>query len=214
MKKLVIFDLDGTLLNTYADIAAATNQALAKRGYPTHSVEVIRSFVGNGINKLFERALPEGHKDEFLEIRKDFIPYYNEHGTDFTFPFEGITETLYTMQRMGLKIGVASNKYEQATKHLIESYFPEINFAAVIGQREGVPVKPDPSIVSEIMDSAGIHDKNEVLYVGDSGVDMQTAKNAGVDAVGVTWGCRTRKELESFNPKAVVDTCEEIFSQL
>lgn len=214
MKKLVIFDLDGTLLNTYADIAVATNQALAKRGYPTHSVEVIRSFVGNGINKLFERALPEGHKDEFLEIRKDFIPYYNEHGTDFTFPFEGITETLYTMQRMGLKIGVASNKYEQATKYLIDSYFPEINFAAVIGQREGVPVKPDPSIVKEIMESAEIHDNNEVLYVGDSGVDMQTAKNAGVDAVGVTWGCRTREELESFHPKAVVDTCEEIFFYL
>lgn len=214
MKKLVIFDLDGTLLNTYADIAAATNQALAKRGYPTHSVEVIRSFVGNGINKLFERALPEGHKGEFLEIRKDFIPYYNQHGTDFTFPFEGITETLYTMQRMGLKIGVASNKYEQATKHLIECYFPEINFSAVIGQREGVPVKPDPGVVDEIMNLADIQDKSEVLYVGDSGVDMQTARNAGVDAVGVTWGCRTREELESFNPKAVVDTCEEIFSHL
>lgn len=214
MKKLVIFDLDGTLLNTYADIAAATNQALEKRGYPTHSVEVIRSFVGNGINKLFERALPEGHKDEFLEIRKDFIPYYNEHGTDYTFPFEGITETLYTMQRMGLKIGVASNKYEQATKHLMDCYFPEIQFSAVIGQRDGVPVKPDPGIVRDIMDSAGVEDKSDVLYVGDSCVDMQTAINAGVDAVGVTWGCRTRAELESFAPKGVVDTCEEIFSFL
>lgn len=214
MKKLVIFDLDGTLLNTYADIAAATNFALAKRGYPTHSVDVIRSFVGNGINKLFERALPEGHKDEFLEIRKDFIPYYNEHGTDFTFPFEGIVETLYTLQRMGLKIGVASNKYEQATKHLMECYFPEINFSAVIGQRDGVAVKPDPSIVYEIMASAGIENKSDVLYVGDSGVDMQTSINAGVDAVGVTWGCRTRAELESFNPRGVVDSCEEIFSFL
>ncbi len=210
-RKLVVFDLDGTLLNTYADIAAATNQALAKRGYPTHSVAVIKSFVGNGINKLFERALPEGHKDEFLEIRKDFIPYYNEHGTDFTFPFEGIVEALYTLQRMGLKIGVASNKYQQATQHLMECYFPEIEFAAVIGQRDGVATKPDPGIVYEIMNAAGVVDKEEVLYVGDSGVDMETAKNAGVDAVGVTWGCRTREELESYGPLAVVDRCEDIF---
>ena len=211
-KKIIGFDLDGTLLNTYEDIAMATNHALAMYGYPTHPTHVIKSFVGNGINKLFERALPEGHKDmdEVLKIRAAFIPYYNEHGADFTMPFEGIVELLYTLQRLGLKLAVASNKYEQATKALVETYFPEIEWCAVFGQREGVPTKPDPTIVEEILEKAGIGDKSEVLYVGDSGVDMQTAINAGIDAVGVAWGCRTREELESFSPRAVVDRCEEI----
>ena len=214
MKKLVIFDLDGTLLNTYEDIAAATNQALAMYGYPTHPTHIIKSFVGNGINKLFERALPEGEKTEenILKIRAAFIPYYNVHGADFTMPFEGIVELLYTLQRLGLKLAVASNKYEQATKALVETYFPEIEWCAVFGQREGVPTKPDPTIVEEILAAASISDKNEVLYVGDSGVDMQTAINAGIEGVGVTWGCRTRQELESFSPLAVVDTCEEILT--
>lgn len=214
MKKLVIFDLDGTLLNTYEDIAAATNHALAMYGYPTHSTPVIKSFIGNGINKLFERALPEGRKTEemVLKIRAAFIPYYNEHGADFTMPFEGIVELLYTLQRLGLKLAVASNKYEQATKALIDTYFPEIEWCAVLGQRDGVPTKPDPTIVNEILATADITDRSEVLYVGDSGVDMQTAINAGLDAVGVTWGCRSRQELESFSPLAVVDTCEEILN--
>lgn len=214
MKKLVIFDLDGTLLNTYEDIAAATNFALTQYGFPTHSTEVIKSFVGNGINKLFERALPEGHKTEemILKIRAAFIPYYNVHGADFTMPFEGIVELLYTLQRLGVKLAVASNKYEQATKALVETYFPEIEWCAVFGQREGVPTKPDPTIVEEILAVAGINNKSEVLYVGDSGVDMQTSINANIDAIGVTWGCRSRKELESFTPKAVVDTTEEILN--
>ena len=214
MKKLVIFDLDGTLLNTTEDIAAATNHALALYGYPTHSSAAIKSFVGNGINKLFERALPEGHKSEenVLKIRAAFIPYYNEHGADFTMPFAGMVELLYTLQQLGIKLAVASNKYEQATRALIDTYFPEIDWCAVFGQREGVPTKPDPTIVNEILAAADITDKSEVLYVGDSGVDMQTAINAGLDAVGVTWGCRSRQELESFSPRAVVDTAEEIFS--
>ena len=212
MKKLVIFDLDGTLLNTYEDIAAATNHALAIYGHPIHPTHVIKSFVGNGINKLFERALPEGHKDmdEVLKIRAAFIPYYNEHGADFTMPFEGIVELLYTLQRLGLKLAVASNKYEQATKALIDTYFPEIEWCAVFGQREGVPTKPDPTIVNEILAVAGITDKSEVLYVGDSGVDMQTAINAGVDAVGVTWGFRPRAELESFQPMGLINKAEEL----
>ena len=214
MKKLVIFDLDGTLLNTYEDIAAATNHALAMYGYPTHPTHVIKSFVGNGINKLFERALPEGHKDmdEVLKIRAAFIPYYNEHGADFTMPFEGIVELLYTLQRLGLKLAVASNKYEQATKALIDTYFPEIEWCAVFGQREGVPTKPDPTIVNEILAAADITDKSEVLYVGDSGVDMQTAINAGVDAVGVTWGFRSREELEAYGPWLLAETPYDITS--
>lgn len=213
MRKLVVFDLDGTLLNTTLDIAAATNHALAALGYPVHTPEKIKSFVGNGINKLFERALPEGHKsmDEVLKVRSLFVPYYNEHGADFTMPFNGITDLLYTLQRLGVMIAVASNKYQQATLHLMEVYFPEIKFTAVFGQRDDVPTKPDPTIVYDIIKIAGVS-KSDVLYVGDSGVDMQTAINSGVDAVGVTWGCRTRQELLSFSPLAVVDSVEEILS--
>ena len=150
MKKLVIFDLDGTLLNTIADLAAATNQALQYYGYPTHETEAYRFFVGNGINKLFERALPEGERTEenVLKIRSQFIPYYDEHNADLSRPYPGISELLKTLQQQGIMIAVASNKYQAATRKLIAHYFPEINFVEVLGQREGIPAKPDPSIVN------------------------------------------------------------------
>ena len=211
MKRLVIFDLDGTLLNTIADIASATNYALSLHGFPTHPISAIKGFVGNGINKLFERALPEGYKTEdwVLTIRHDFVPYYNEHGAELTLPFPGIVELLYTLRQIGVQVAVASNKYQQATVALMETYFPEIDFTAVFGQRNGIPTKPDTHIVDDILAVAKVG-KHDVLYVGDSGVDMQTAANAGIEAVGVTWGCRSRKELESFHPLAVVDHVEEI----
>lgn len=215
MKKLVIFDLDGTLLNTIGDIAAATNYALAKNGFPTHPVATIKGFVGNGINKLFERALPEGYKTEewVLTIRRYFVPYYNAHGAELTMPFPGIVELLYTLRRLGVQVAVASNKYQYATAMLMETYFPEIDFAAVFGQRDGIPTKPDTHIVDDIL-AITKTDRADVLYIGDSGVDMQTAANAGLDAIGVTWGCRSRQELESYNPMAVVDSVEEILNIL
>lgn len=211
MKKLVIFDLDGTLLNTVADIAAATNHALTQCGYPTHPVAAIRSFVGNGINKLFERALPEGHKseEEVLRIRTHFIPYYNEHGADLTIPYPGIPELLAALQSNGLQLAVASNKYQEATIRLVAHYFPSIRFAAVLGQRREVPSKPNPRIVEEICALSGT-ERPDVLYVGDSGVDMETAANACVEVVGVTWGCRPRTELEKYHPDWLVDRAEEI----
>lgn len=211
MKRLVIFDLDGTLLNTVADIAAATNHALAAYGYPTHPVDKIRCFVGNGINKLFERALPEGHKDEaeVLRIRAAFIPYYNEHGAERTFPYPGIPELLAQLQAQGIKLAVASNKYQEATAQLVAHFFPDIRFEAVLGQRREVPSKPNPRIVEEICALSGT-ERPDVLYVGDSGVDMETAANACVEVVGVTWGCRPRTELEKYEPDWLVDRAEEI----
>lgn len=211
MKQLIIFDLDGTLLNTVGDIAAATNHALTTLGHPTRTVEEIKSFVGNGINKLFERALPEPYKTEenVLRMRAAFIPYYNEHGTEKTVPFPGIITLLERLQASGKLLAVASNKYQQATQALVRHFFPTIRFVAVLGQRDGIAVKPDPSIVEEIRREARI-ERDEILYVGDSGVDMQTAINAQVEAVGVTWGCRPRQELQKFNPCWIVDTAEEI----
>ena len=158
-KKLVIFDLDGTLLYTVPDIAAATNQALAACGYPVHSEKEIASYIGNGINKLFERALPEEarNKEEVLRIRSLFLPYYNEHCADATRPFDGIPELLATICRCGIQVAVASNKYHPATVKLMQHFFPEIPFCAVFGEREGVPRKPEPVIVWDILREAGIH---------------------------------------------------------
>lgn len=213
MKKLVIFDLDGTLLNTIADLAHSTNYALNQLGYPTHEIEKYNFMVGNGINKLFERALPEGEKTEenVLCVRKEFVPYYDLHNADDSRPYLGIPELLDHLQASDIQIAVASNKYQAATQKLVDHYFPEIRFSAVFGQREGVNVKPDPTIVYDILEIARIA-KEDVLYVGDSGVDMQTAANAGITACGVTWGFRPRTELEEFNPSYIVDTAEEIKS--
>ena len=215
MKKLVIFDLDGTLLNTIADLAASTNHALAANGYPTHPTEEYRFFVGNGINKLFERALPEGEKTEanVLKIRQRFIPYYDVHCVDLTKPYPGIPELLKTLQQREIQLAVASNKYQRATGKLIPYFFPDIHFTAILGQREGIPRKPDPQIVHEIMRMANVS-TDEVLYVGDSNVDMQTANNARVDSVGVTWGFRPRAELEQGSPFAIIDKAEELLSFL
>lgn len=215
MKKLVIFDLDGTLLNTIADLAAATNQALQHYGYPTHDTEAYRFFVGNGINKLFERALPEDErtKENVLKIRSRFVPYYDEHNADLSCPYPGIPELLSVLQQEEIMLAVASNKYQAATRKLIAHYFPAINFVEVLGQREGIPAKPDPSIVHDIIAKAGVK-KEEVLYVGDSNVDMQTAHNAGVTAVGVAWGFRPRRELEALHPAYIIEKAAELLSLL
>ncbi|WP_129648620.1 HAD family hydrolase [Bacteroides salyersiae] len=211
MKKLVIFDLDGTLLNTIADLANSTNYALKVLGYPIHEPDKYNFMVGNGINKLFERALPDGEKTEenVLRVRQEFVPYYDQHNADKSRPYPGVTELLETLQTAGMQLAVASNKYQTATEKLIAHYFPNIKFTAVFGQREGIPVKPDPIIVKEILQIAKVQEE-ETLYVGDSGVDMQTAINAGVTSCGVTWGFRPRTELESFHPDHIVDNAEEI----
>ncbi|KAA6333085.1 Phosphoglycolate phosphatase [termite gut metagenome] len=211
MKQLVIFDLDGTLLNTIADLAQSTNHALRKLGFPTHEEEAYNFMVGNGVNKLFERALPEREKtmENILRMRTEFIPYYDAYNTDKTLPYPGIVELLQTLQEYGKMIGVASNKYHVATLKLISHYFPNINFTAVFGQREGIVPKPNPAIVYNIMKVAKVS-KDMVLYVGDSGVDMQTAKNSGVSSCGVTWGFRPRRELEDFHPDFIVDKAEEV----
>lgn len=211
MKKLVIFDLDGTLLNTIADLANSTNYALKALGYPTHEPDKYNFMVGNGINKLFERALPDGEKTEenVLRVRQEFVPYYDQHNADKSRPYPGVTELLETLQTAGMQLAVASNKYQAATEKLIAHYFPNIKFTAVFGQREGIPVKPDPIIVKEILQIAKVQEE-ETLYVGDSGVDMQTAINAGVTSCGVIWGFRPRTELESFHPDHIVDNAEEI----
>lgn len=215
MKKLVIFDLDGTLLNTIADLAHSTNYALEKNGFPTHQLGEYNYFVGNGINKLFERALPEGEKTEenIAKIRRDFLAHYDVHNADNSRPYEGILELLLALQEKGVQIAVASNKYQAATTKLVGYFFPNIHFTAVLGQREGVKTKPDPGIVAEIREKAQV-DAADTLYIGDSNVDMQTAINSGVDGCGVTWGFRPASELESYHPKYIVQKASDILGML
>ncbi|MBQ8032618.1 MAG: HAD-IA family hydrolase [Elusimicrobiaceae bacterium] len=204
---LVIFDLDGTLLNTIDDLTAAANQALWAYGFAPRSVEECRSFVGNGVSKLLECALPENARTpENLErMRGEFFAYYDAHLWDKTRPYGNIGAILTALQGRNIKLAVASNKYQRATKQLVEHFFPRVSFAAVLGQRENVPTKPDPQIVQEILSLAN-EIREHTLYVGDSGVDMQTAQNAGVKACGVTWGFRSRAELAAYHPAHLIDS--------
>ncbi len=211
MKKLVIFDLDGTLLNTIADLGVATNYALQQCGFATHELAAYNAFVGNGINKLFERALPENDRNELniKRIRTHFLAFYDAHNCDHTAPYDGIPRLLAQLQQRSVMLAVASNKYQAATERLVRHFFPEIAFVAVFGQRDGVPLKPDPQVVADILQLAHCA-PSDALYVGDSGIDMQTAQNANIEAVGVTWGFRPRTDLEQFAPAHIVDFPNEI----
>lgn len=210
-KQLVIFDLDGTLLDTVADLANATNQALERCGYPTYPTQAYYKFVGNGINKLFARALPAecSTEENVQRIRSLFIPYYNEHNADCSCPYSGIIDLLHELQEGGVQLAVASNKYHEATLKLVRHFFPNVTFAAIYGQREEVPIKPAPDIVFDILRDTGVP-KEDTLYVGDSGVDMQTALNAGVESVGVAWGFRSEEELQENGAVHIVHQADEI----
>lgn len=209
--KLVIFDLDGTLLNSIDDLAVATNYALSKFGHPVHDVAAYRYFVGNGITKLVERALPENVRTEehIAAVRAEFVAYYSAHKTNLTRPYDGICELLDALKQRGFILAVASNKFDDATKLLVSHYFGAEMFDVVLGQREGIPVKPDPAIVRDILLCTGVS-PDAVLYIGDSGVDMQTARNAGVCGVGVTWGFRSRQELEENGARFIIDRPQQI----
>ncbi len=211
MTKLVIFDLDGTLLNTIADLGAACNQALSHFHYPTHELADYPRLVGNGVNNLIRRALPEGERTEenVQRLRTVFVPYYDEHNCVFTKPYEGIVEVLNTLRERGIRLAVASNKYQAATQQIVAHFFPN-TFDCVLGEREGIARKPDPQIVTDIMAEIGISDKSEVLYIGDSDVDMQTAKNAHLRAVGCLWGFCTEETLRAENPAILINKPEEI----
>ncbi len=213
--ELVIFDLDGTLLDTIGDLAVACNAALALRGLPQHSYEEYRTFVGNGVLRLVDRALPEPLRspENIALMRADFVEYYTAHIDTYTKPYAGIPELIDELVQRGVQIAVASNKFQAGTEKLIRSFFPEVPFVAVLGQRPDVPLKPDPAIVEEILTTTGVA-KERVLYVGDTGIDMQTALAAGVRSVGVTWGFRSREELVENGANQLVDHAEEILSLL
>lgn len=213
MKKLVIFDLDGTLVNTIDDLGAAVNHALKQLGYPTHQIASYHRMVGNGVTKLIARALPDDACTDAIitRAREIFTEYYDAHLADATRPYPGILELLGDLVERKIKIAVASNKYQRATSAIVEHFFGHLPWTAVVGQREGVPVKPDPSVVFEILNESPTP-KADVLYVGDSGVDMTTAARACVESVGVTWGFRPRQDLEDNYADHIVSDPDEILS--
>jgi phosphoglycolate phosphatase len=212
MLKLVIFDLDGTLLNTVEDLGDSCNYILGKYNFPVYPLDSYKYFVGNGVAKLIERALPEAERSpEFIEkLRKEFVEYYSEHSENKTAPYPGIVKMLKDLESKGVKLAVASNKFNSGTQSLVKKYFGDIRFVSVLGQREGIPIKPDPQIVFDIMRKSGVENKSEILYVGDTGTDMKTAVNSGIESVGVLWGFRPRKELEETGAVYLVEEAGEI----
>lgn len=213
MKHAVIFDLDGTLLNTLGDLRAATNHALEVRGLLPHSMEEIRQFIGNGIRLLICRAMPEGTPEAEIDAAlDDFKAYYAAHIHDRTVPYDGIPQLLTALRKRGIKVAVLSNKIDSASQQLIEYFFPE-KTDVVFGEHVGVPRKPDPTSCRMVMQQLGVQPE-QVLYVGDSGTDMQTAKNAGLYAVGVTWGFRSKEVLLKYGADVLVHRPEQILQIL
>lgn len=213
MKHAVIFDLDGTLLNTLGDLRAATNHALEVRGLPPHSMEEIRQFIGNGIRLLICRAMPEGTPEAEIDAAlDDFKAYYAAHIHDRTVPYDGIPQLLTALRKRGIQVAVLSNKIDSASQQLIEYFFPG-KTDVVFGEHVGVPRKPDPTSCRMVMQQLGVQPE-QVLYVGDSGTDMQTAKNAGLYAVGVTWGFRSKEVLLEYGADILVHRPEQILQIL
>lgn len=212
MKQLAIFDLDGTLLNTIKDLGEAANYALDRNGFHTHSIASYPYFVGNGVRRLIERVLPEDARKKPTVIEamlKDFKEYYNDNNTKLTKPYDGINELLLQLQEQGVKLAVASNKYQLATDKIINHFFPDIEWVAIEGQKEGIPIKPDPSIIFMILATAKIA-KQDTIYIGDSGLDMEAARRACVDSIGVTWGFRPVKELKEYHANVIINKPQDI----
>ena len=212
---LLIFDLDGTLINTIDDLGQACNHALSACGFPTHKIEDYPRLVGNGINKLIERALPEEHRNEatVLRLREHFVPFYDQHNCDLTRPYDGIPELLQTLKAAGHTLAVASNKYQAATEKIIAHFFPN-TFDVVLGEREGIPRKPDPQIVWDIIHrlSPLASNLSPIYYVGDSLVDAATARAANLPFVACTWGFCTKEQLLTARPNYTVNYPNEILT--
>ena len=207
--KAVVFDLDGTLLYTLEDLYLATNHGLTANGLPPISREDVRRYVGNGYRQLARLASPAGTPDAMQEqVLAEFNAYYHVHSLDHTGPYPGIPELLERLRTAGLPMAVVSNKGDVAVQDLMRHFFPGC-FSAVAGEREGIRRKPAPDTVNAVMEAMGVTAR-EVVYVGDSEVDVRTAANVGCDHIIVTWGYRDRNELEAEGEKVFADSCEEL----
>ena len=212
MIKAVLFDLDGTLVNSLTDLADSTNFALEKLGYPTHETEKYKYFVGDGIPMLIKRALPEGErtKETQAQCLELFMSRYREHYFDKTDAYDGIKELLLGLKSEGFKIAVISNKAQEMAQKVVSKVFGDI-FDSVAGKREGYKAKPDPALMLEIIGELGVTPESCVL-IGDSGMDMAAAVNGKVTGIGVLWGFRTETELRQNGADYIADTPAQILN--
>ena len=215
MKKIVIFDLDGTLLNTLADLTESLNLTLRKYNFPEKTIEQVRNFVGNGVEKLIERAIPKGkNNSKYDECINLFKSVYSKNMYNKTAPYDGILPMLKTIKSQGLKVAVISNKFDHAVKELCNKYFEKlVDFSAGENEAQGVKKKPAPDTVLKVLDNFSI-DKPYAVYVGDSEVDIQTAINSEIDCISVSWGFKSRVFLSENDAKIIIDKPDEIFRYL
>lgn len=209
--KTYIFDLDGTLLDTLGDLAASVNFAMRTHGMPEHSIDDVRRFVGNGVRKLMERAIPQGTENPlFEEAFATFRQYYMEHSLDTTKPYDGILEMLAELKRRGCRLAVVSNKMMAATQELCRHFFPDtIEVAIGEHEAEGIRKKPAPDTVFAALRQLGVG-KEGAVYVGDSDVDIQTARNSGLPCISVLWGFRDRDFLLQHGAETFASTPQDI----
>ena len=209
----VIFDLDGTLLDTLQDLAKAVNVALSRNGMPERTIDEVRQFVGNGIRNLMLRAVPDGDKNPaFEKIFSDFQEYYGKHCNDQTDAYSGIRSLLKELRQRKVKMAIVSNKIDSAVKALAKEYFSEyIDMAC--GEKEGIARKPAPDAVYAALKELGV-DASQALYVGDSDVDIETAANAGMRCISVTWGFRDKDFLCAHGAKSFIDEPIELLMYL
>mgnify|MGYP000906043308 CR=1 FL=1 len=208
--KGIIFDLDGTLLDTIEDISDSVNEALRLLNYPVHSYEYYKLKLGSGFKNLLENSFPEDTDEQtILEGLDLFVKIYDDKFQNKTRPYDGVCELLNELNKLGIKMGINSNKRNDYTNQLVRRFFGDISFVGVFGEREGIPKKPDPTTALEISKLMKLSSE-EILYVGDTKIDMLTASNAHFDSIGVLWGFRSYDELAKFNAKYIVSTPMEI----
>lgn len=213
--KAVIFDLDGTLLDTLKDLALTGNRVLASMNLDEHPLEAYKTFVGDGMQTLVARILPENRRTETIIqktlqlFRDDYAKNWNVH----TIMYDGVEEMLISLENMQMPLSILSNKPERFTRLCVEELLTSWNFWPVMGQRSDVPKKPDPTLAFNIADKLGFA-AEQILFVGDTSIDMQTAANAGMDSVGVEWGFRTRKELKSNGARYLIQHPKELLDIL
>lgn len=208
---LVIFDMDGTILDTLEDLADSLNASLSHFGYPTRSLEEVRRFVGNGIRLLVERGVPAGLSvEETDKVHQFFMEYYKAHCDQKTKPYHGIREVMKQLRQKGCKLAVVSNKADAAVKTLAEQYFPQL-FDVALGEGKDTPKKPSPVGVCQVMQQLGVS-KERSIYIGDSEVDIATARNAELDSIIVTWGFREESELRRQGANVLIDEPDELLA--
>lgn len=214
MIKAIVFDLDGTLLDTIPDIAGALNRALAAQGLPTHTVEACKTFIGGGIREAVRKAVPAGTSDEMQEkVLACYKDDYRARCTEGTSYYPGVKEMLAELSTAGLMLGVLSNKTEATAQKIISAYFPNVKFDFVLGRAEGRPLKPDPGAAAPVLETLGLPPE-EIAYAGDSGTDITFALGVGMLPIGAPWGYRSRRELADRGAQLLPESPAELAAQL